>query len=108
MWQEVILRNSLYYFSNVTSLTLESESHVKDVDKEPLTIKHIDSLKTIVKLSHLRHLTISSTCRLESSSFLQLLKETPQLSSITIGLRCLQLFFNDDELCKYLNKKLQN
>jgi len=44
---------------------------------------------------------------MESSSvLLQLIKETLQLSSIDIELQSLRSFFNNDELCKYLNKTI--
>jgi hypothetical protein len=77
--------------------------YFKDIDEELLKIEYIYSLKTIANLSHLRHLSISSNGIIIKSSTLILL----QLSSINIELRRLQLFFDDDELCKYLNKKIK-
>jgi hypothetical protein len=62
----------------------------------------------MVNLSNLRYLSISSDSIIikSSSILLQLLKETSQLSSIAIEFHCLQLFFKDDELWKYSNKKI--
>ncbi|CAF3787716.1 unnamed protein product [Rotaria sordida] len=42
-----------------------------------------------------------------SSVLLELLKETPQLSSLFIQLSELISFLNDNELCKYLNKMIK-
>jgi hypothetical protein len=103
----ILLQNS-YYFSNVTSLELGRTWDSKDIDGELLSIEHVYSLKTIVNLSNLRHLSISSNCRIDSSSvFLQLLKETSQLLSMKISLCRWQSVFSDEKLCKYLNKRIK-
>jgi hypothetical protein len=97
--------NDSYYFPNVTSLSLGETIYFEDIEDDCLKIEHIDVLKMIFNLFNLRYLIISSSCKIESSSvLLQLLKETPQLLSIDIGPQHLQLFFNNNELCKYLNK----
>jgi hypothetical protein len=107
LYQEAITLKKSYHFPNVTSLTLESELDLEDIDDHPLQIEHIHILKMIVNLSNLKHLTISLASEIKSSSvLLQLLKETSQLSSISIELQHLQSFFNDDELCKYLNQMI--
>ncbi|CAF4213339.1 unnamed protein product, partial [Rotaria sordida] len=85
LYQESITLNCSFYFPNVISLTLENQIYFNDVDEHILKMEHINSLKMIVNLSNLKHLTISSACQLESSSvLLYLFKETLQLSSITI------------------------
>lgn len=105
LYQESIILKDLYHFPNITSLTLENKTYLKDVDDHFLKMEHIQSLKMIVNLSNIKHLTISSICEIESSSvLLPLRKETSQLSSMTIELHRLRSFFNDNELCKYLKK----
>jgi hypothetical protein len=107
LYQEAFTLKGLFYFPNVTSLSLGKILYSKDTYVDFLTIEHIYLLKMIVNLSNLKHLTISSTCKMESSSvLLQLIKETLQLSSIDIELQSLRSFFNNDELCKYLNKTI--
>jgi hypothetical protein len=108
LYREAILFQKSYYFSNVTSLTLKSQSDSKNVDNDFLKTEHIDSLKTILNLSNVNHLTVEATCKIESSSVLtQLLKEASQLSSINIEFRRLQSFLHDDELRKYLNQRIR-
>jgi hypothetical protein len=97
--------NGSYYFPNVTSLSIGEIVYFEDIEDDCLELEHIDFFKMIVNLFNLRHLIISSSCKIESSSILlQLLKETPQLLSIDIGTQHLQSFFNNNELCIYLNK----
>jgi hypothetical protein len=61
----------------------------------------------IVNLSNMKHLVIAYHCKLETPSvLLELLKEAPQLSSLDIRSGLLISLFNDDELCKYLNKMI--
>ncbi|CAF1567497.1 unnamed protein product [Didymodactylos carnosus] len=108
LYQEAITLKGSYHFSNATSLTLENKLCFDDVDDQFLKTEHIHFLKMIVKLSNLKHLTISSTCEIESLLvLLQLLRQTSQLSSITIQPYRLRSFFNDDELRKYLNKMIK-
>jgi hypothetical protein len=107
LYQEAFTLKSSFYFSNVISLSLGKILYSNDAHIDFLKIEHINFLKMIVNLSNLKHLTISSTCKIESSSvLLQLIKETTQLSSIDIELQILRSFFNDNELCKYLNKTI--
>ena len=103
--QEVIsLRNS-YYFSNVISLKLKGKLCFAEIADRFLNMEHIHSLKSNINLSNVKHLAISLTCEMESSSvLLQLLKQMPQLSSLDMELDILQSFFDNDELCTYFNK----
>jgi EAL domain-containing protein (putative c-di-GMP-specific phosphodiesterase class I) len=62
----------------------------------------------IVNLSDVKHLSMVTGCKFETSSvLLKILKESPQLSSISINPDVLISFFDDDELCKYLNKMIK-
>jgi hypothetical protein len=61
-----------------------------------------------MNLSNLKHIDFSENCRIETSKvLLEFLKEAPQLSSITSYISQLSSFFDDDELCKYLNKMIK-
>jgi hypothetical protein len=90
---------SHYYFSNIKSLILSY--HIFD-------IQQIESIKININLFNLNFLGIEENCRIESSSIiLQILKQTPNLSSITIPRDILILSFNNNELCKYFNKMIK-
>jgi hypothetical protein len=107
LYQEAFILKTSYYFPNITSLSLGKILYSEDAHVDFLETEHIHFLKMIVNLSNLKHLTISSSCKIQSSSvLLQLLKEIPQLSSIDIELQSLRSFFNNNELCKYLNKTI--
>lgn len=99
--------NESYYFANIRSLSLENQLYTKDIDDDILKIEQIEYLKLILNLSNIKHLIISSKCEIESSFvLLELLKQTINLSSISIELEYLQSFFDDEDLCKYLNKMI--
>jgi len=103
IYPSVLTENYQYYFSNVTSITLCA----RRFGSHPTT-KYIEYLKQIVNLSNLKHLDTMSNLKIESSSvFLELLKETSQLSSMIINGKNLQSCFQNDELCKYLNKMIR-
>ncbi len=96
-----------YYFPNVTSLTLE-RAHENFGDGFPTT-NDVPFLKMIVNLSAVKHLRISSPGPINSSPIvLELLKETSQLSSIAFDAYHFYSFKNDDQLCQYFNKIIQN
>jgi len=45
---------------------------------------------------------------LEAPSILkEILNEAPQISSLNIGQKCLKQLLNDNELCEYLNRRLE-
>jgi hypothetical protein len=100
-----------YYFSNVTSLTIEYKSTfslVKEDKVDLLEEKFVQFLKRIIILSHLKHLDIQSIMSMESSLvILEILKEAPQVSSLVIFQNSLMSSFNDNELCKYMNKMIR-
>ncbi|CAF1201612.1 unnamed protein product [Rotaria sordida] len=107
---EILSKECHYYFSNVTSLILKCKSNLfkRDSDRILLKAKHIKSLKMIVNLYNLKHLDISFLCKIESSTILlEILKQSPNLSSISVDPNYLLSLFSDNELCKYLNKMIK-
>ncbi|CAF4006939.1 unnamed protein product [Rotaria sordida] len=107
---EILSKECHYYFSNVTSLILKCKSNLfkRDSDRILLKAKHIKSLKMTVNLYNLKHLDISFLCKIESSTILlEILKQSPNLSSISIDPNYLLSLFSDNELCKYLNKMIK-
>jgi len=96
------------YFSNVTSLKLETTFiGSKQDDDHILRIKYIKSLKMIFNFYNLKHLDISSYFTIETSSLLEIFKQTSQLSSIKMNPFILSTLFDDNELCNYLNKMIK-
>ncbi|CAF3802764.1 unnamed protein product [Rotaria sp. Silwood1] len=71
----------------------------------PILNQHVQFLKIIVNLINLKHLNISFKGKIDIISvLLEILKQSPQHSSLTIDSFILPILFNDDELCKYLNR----
>ncbi|CAF4646669.1 unnamed protein product [Rotaria sp. Silwood2] len=98
---KIVTDKCQYHFSNVDSLVL----FTSEVNQNPIDINY---LKIIVNLSHLKHLDMFMYEKIISSKeLLEILKESPKLSMITINSTNLKLLFNDDELCKYLNKMIK-
>jgi hypothetical protein len=103
IYPSIFTENTEYYFPNVTSISL-----CRGIYEFHLTTQYIQYLKQIVNLSNLKHLDIMNNFKIENpSTFLELLKETPQLSSMTINAKNLQSCFQNEELCKYLNKMIK-
>jgi len=102
-----IKENCQYHFSNVISLELgDSSSFAND---SLLDEKRIESLKMIVNLSSVKDLKIWPKCKLKTPSvLLEILKQAPQLSAISIDKDGFTSLFENDELCKYLNKMIKN
>ena len=102
---EVLTEKCQYYFSHVTSLKF---GDLSIYSSNCWALKHIEYLKMVVNCSNIKHLTISKSYSLqETSVLLELMKKAPQLSSIAINPCLLLQLFNDDELCKYLNKTIE-
>jgi hypothetical protein len=100
---EILTENCQHYFSNVTSLTINHPNF-----RSLLTIERIEHLKKIINLFNLKHLCIVQIGNVEiSSAFLEILKEAPQLSALSIDSTSLESLFQNDELCKYLNKMIK-
>jgi hypothetical protein len=97
-----ITKECSYRFSNVISLKLiHSDENFKP-------IRNVEYLKNIIKLSNLKHFDISMCSQvILSGELLIILKQSPQLSSMTINPVDLTSIFNDDELCQYLNKMVK-
>jgi hypothetical protein len=99
LYSKVQAQQCRSYFVKMTSFILENSS---------LKTKQIDILTKMISLFDLKEFKIPSKCELESSSvLLHILKQAPQLSSITMDQNMLISFLNDHELCKYLKKTIQ-
>ncbi|CAF1190155.1 unnamed protein product [Rotaria sordida] len=109
LYQKTIREKCEFYFSNVEFLTLENESDtLKYNDNCFLCADNVQFLKTIINLTNLKHLNISSKCKIDMLSvLLEILKQSPRLSSLTIDPFTLSILLNDDELYKYLNKLIK-
>ena len=100
-----ILVKCPFYFGHVTSMTLEYRSLFTNKSSE--IPEHIQHLRMIVNLSSVKHLAISSHCEvMPSSMLLELLKQAPQISSLTIEPINLQSLLKDEEVCKYFSKMI--
>ncbi|CAF1216092.1 unnamed protein product [Adineta steineri] len=101
----ILIEEYSYYFSNITSLRLVPS---ETLGHRMLTNQHIQILKTIVNLFNLKHLNIERIYGIENTLvLLEILKQSPKLSSITFIPKAIIQLFNDDELCKYLNKLIK-
>ena len=108
LYLDALIDGSLDHFSNVTSLTLTGQSHFPAIYNHFLFPLHVESLKTFVNLSNIKHLIFPANFQLQKTSvLLQMLKQTIRLSSLTISSKMLQSLFNDNELCKYLNNMIK-
>ena len=88
--------NQSNVFNNVTDLSLVLETMMYN-DRH-----YFPNVKS------LRHLCIPKYISIESPHILlQMLNETPQLSSLTVDTSLFISFLNDSELCEYLNRKIK-
>ncbi|CAF4139736.1 unnamed protein product [Adineta steineri] len=102
---DILTKECSYYFANVTSLRLVPSAKL---EHRTLTNQHIRILKTIINLFNLKHLNIGRIYGIENSLvLLEILKQSPKLSSITFIPKAIIQLFDDDELCKYLNKMIK-
>ncbi len=107
LYHDVIIEKCQYHFPHVTSIIFQDPLFLCD-NSFLFNEKHVENLKMIVNLSDVKHLSMVTGCKFETSSvLLKILKESPQLSSISINPDVLISFFDDDELCKYLNKMIK-
>jgi hypothetical protein len=99
----VKLQNSDLMFSNIESLTF----HTEYIYSLPETVP-IQVLKNNVNLSKLKHLRLGHSCEMQSASifFLEIFKQAPHFSSISIYIQNLLALLNNGELCKYFNKMI--
>ena len=99
--EDVISEKFPDHFSNVEIL------HLKNSNRNQSTID-INCLKMIVNLSNVNYLNISEYGEIFSPLLLlEIVKQTPKLSSIKINPRNLQVLFDNDELYGYLNKMIK-
>lgn len=101
---EILKNKYSYYFSNITSLKLETTGVNL---KEDENYEYIQSLKTLVNFYNLKHLDISSYFTIETCLLREIFKQALQLSSITINPSILSVLFDDYILCNYLNKMIK-
>jgi hypothetical protein len=102
-------KNGQYYLKNVTTLCLNiADSEKYNGNDTFIGRKHFQSLKMMINLSNLKHLTFSGARKIDVPYLLlEILKQAPQLSSLSIGAYNSALLFTDDKLCKYLNKQIK-
>jgi hypothetical protein len=94
-----------YYFSNVTELDI-AYLWPSDIKDRLFTEENIIYFKEKVNLSKLKHLDLKSF-RIETSILSQILKESPQLSEMTVHTDHIRSFFTNSELCEYLSKMIK-
>ena len=89
-----------YYFPNLTTI---------EIGNCDLTKEYCELFKTNVNLTNLIDLHIGSNCKVEDTQvFLELLKQSPYISSLSIECKTLStLLDNNDQLCEYLSKRIK-
>jgi hypothetical protein len=98
-----ITEDCQYQFFNVKSLKIEYLS-----TSSKIHVNYFQTLTMLVNLSHVKQLDITWNNTKELPLFLlNILKEAPSLSSISIDADSLILLFENKELCEYLNKMIQ-
>ncbi|CAF1535309.1 unnamed protein product [Rotaria sp. Silwood1] len=103
-----LTNNCRHYFSNVQSLHLVNYNSRSINDLCALNPEDIQSIKNIINLSSLKHLDIEDHYSINLSLvLLEMLKQAPQLSSITMRTSSVTLLFDNDQLCQYLNKMIK-
>jgi hypothetical protein len=108
IWTRAITDDSPYYFRNIQSLRLTNGyNNEGKKDWYELRTEQIEFLGMIVNLSNIKHLIIDKECRMTSSFLSKLLKNMPNVSSLTIKKDTLISSLENREFCKYLNKKIK-
>ena len=96
-----------YYFSNVEKLQFTNHTtFLHDWAPFELTMDEIICLKKIMNFSKIKILKIWRGCRIKSTILLEILKLSPQLSSLVIEKSMLFSFFENNELNQYLNQMI--
>ncbi|CAF4123193.1 unnamed protein product [Rotaria sp. Silwood2] len=105
---KAIKNNSPCFFRNIQSLILINECDFYGVvDKYKLQVKQIEYLNMIVNVSSIKHLKIAGECYVTSSILLEILKNIPNISSLTTDKQILITFLDNQQLCEYLNMKIK-
>ena len=99
------LKKYPYYFSNVTELCI-AYLWPSDISERLFTEENLIYFKEKVNLSKLKHLDLKSY-RMETSMLLEIFKQSPQLSELTLDTDLIRTFFSHSELCKYLSKMIK-
>ena len=92
------MNQNQFYFSNIRSLTFSYGSPVPT---------SVDSLRDLTNLTHIKELKFNSKDHIDPLFLLHLLKQAPNISSLSIYVKLLLLLLNNDELCFYLNKMIK-
>ena len=103
------LENSDLKFSNVQSITIQKEHDFNRSRADSISLRNLmQFIYNNVNLSKLRDLELWPSFGIESVStfFLEILKDAPHLSSISIYISDLLPLLNNDELCTYFNKMI--
>jgi hypothetical protein len=97
-------------FRNVQSLRLMAErkdnANRDEIVTCNLKVKQIEYLSRMLNVSSIKHLTISEEYFMSSSILLEILKNFPNISSLTTDQKLLLSFLKNRQLCTYLNKKI--
>lgn len=100
----ISIQNCQCYFPNVTSLTITSHRN-----NQLAILQDITSLKNLINLSSLETLNIHPTITIQNpTTLLDLVKETPKLSTMSLSLQHLRFCYADRKLCKIFSKTIQN
>jgi hypothetical protein len=101
--EEITNKGCPFNFPNVTSLTL-----VTSINEPSIEFFHIESLKMRFNLSNIKHLDISTYRRvIVSGELIQILQASPQLISISLDPNDLILFYENKQVCRYLNSMIK-
>jgi hypothetical protein len=101
--EEITNNECSFHFPNVTSLKL-----VTSINEPTIESVHIESLKMRFNLSNIKHLDISTYRRvIVSGELIQILNASPQLTSITLDPNDLILFYENKQICQYVNSMIK-
>jgi len=103
LYSEISMDNCSYYFPNITSLTLTCNRN-----NQSALMYDVIYLQKIINLSNLEVLKIDNGIDIENSNkLLDLIKQTPKLSSISMDVKNLQSCADIKKLCKYTTKMIE-
>lgn len=106
---EILIQECEFHFPNVISLELFNTSGFYKMDSIiSFETKYIEALKKLVNLFNLKSLIILQNDYSDLSLFLlKILKETPQLTSLSINSKSLLSIYNNKNLCEDLNRMIK-
>ncbi|UJR12546.1 hypothetical protein I4U23_016722 [Adineta vaga] len=104
---QVLTENNQNFFPNIESLSL-GNPHYSASHWTMVKSSHLKYLQIMVHLSNIKHLILLNNFYFETADiFKKTLKSATQLSSLTINLSYLLIWFNSNELSKYFNKTIR-